>query len=328
MEMSAQGRALLEAQQGMLTRQQLLDAGVSKAEIRSRSGASWRVLLPGVVLLDRELPSTDQRLLAALMFGGPDSWLAGPTAAALHGLTSCRIANPIHVRVPVPRRSRSSGWVVVKNTTLVDERLVDRGLLRISCVARAVVDAAAVAPTEDDARSIMIEAAQRRIARVDDLKHWVHIRGTQNGARLRRALAEAASGAWSLPEADLLVLLSGSKVLPRIMGNPEVKDAAGKRLTTPDAWIDDVAMAVMVHSRRFHGGELDWENTVETDTDLAACRVVVLGVTPRSIAREPARMLARIERAYLTARTSGDRANVTATPRAGLWVPQSAASGG
>ncbi len=328
MEMSSQSRALVEAQQGMLTRRQLLDAGVTKAEIRSRLGARWRVLLPGVVMLDREMPNTEQRLLAALLFGGPSSWLAGPTAAALHGLTSCRVANPIHVRVPVPRRSRASGWVSVKNTTLVDERLVDRGLLRISCVARAVVDAAAVAPTEDDARSIMIEAAQRRIARVEDLKHWVHIRGTQNGARLRRALAEAASGAWSLPEADLLRILSGSRVLPPIMGNPELKDAAGSRLTTPDAWIDDVAMAVMVHSRRFHGGELDWENTVETDTDLAACRVVVVGVTPRSISREPARVLARVERAYLAARSSGCRANVTATPRAGLWVPAAVAAGG
>ena len=99
-------------------------------------------------------------------------------------------------------------------------------------------------------------------------------------------------------------------------------------MTTPDAWIDDVAMAVMVHSRRFHEGELDWENTVETDTDLAACRVVVVGVTPRSISREPARVLERIERAYLTARSSGIRANVTATPRAGLWVQNAAAAEG
>lgn len=328
MEMSSQSRALLAAQQGMLTRRQLLDAGVTKAEMRSRLSTRWRVVLPGVVLLDRDLPNEEQRLQAALLFGGPESWLAGPTAAALHGLRSCRVANPIYVRVPVPRRSRTSGWVIVKNTTLVDERLIERGPLRLSCVARAVVDAAAVAPTEDDARSIMIEATQRRIARVEDLKHWVHIRGTQNGARLRRALAEAASGVWSLPEADLLRLLSSSKVLPPMMANPELKDAAGIRLTTPDAWIDDVAMAVMVHSRRFHGGELDWENTVEADSDLSTSRVVVLGVTPRSILREPARVLARVERAYLAARTSGFRANVTATPQRGLWVPEATAAEG
>jgi hypothetical protein len=34
-------------------------------------------------------------------------------------------------------------------------------------------------------------------------------------------------------------------------------------------------MAVMVHSREFHAGALDWEGTVGGDDDLSSARVVV-----------------------------------------------------
>ena len=103
-------------------------------------------------------------------------------------------------------------------------------------------------------------------------------------------------------------------MVPEPWLNPELRVADGGRLTTPDLWLDDVAMAVMVHSREFHSGVIDWESTVERDSDLSACGVVV-GVTPGAIARDPARVLGRIERAYATALRSGRRADVVATPR-------------
>ncbi len=74
-------------------------------------------------------------------------------------------------------------------------------------------------------------------------------------------------------------------------------------------------MAVMVHSREYHSGVIDWDSTVERDSDLSACRVVVIGVTPGAIARDPARVIERIERAYASAVRSGRRADVVATPR-------------
>jgi hypothetical protein len=51
----------------------------------------------------------------------------------------------------------------------------------------------------------------------------------------------------------------------------------------------------MVHSKKFHAGDLDWEATVEHDTDLQAARVIVVGVTPRSISQQPERTVKRIE---------------------------------
>jgi hypothetical protein len=313
MELSNEVSNLAREQCGLLTRAQLLGSGVTPGQLRSRLTRSWRVILPGVVLLGPEAPSQQQRLTAALLYAGPESRLAGPTAAALHGLQACAVTNPVHVQVPVPRRSRTKGWVSVRNTVLVDERLVQRGSLRLSCVPRSVVDAAALAPNDEGARAIMIEAVQRRLTRLDDLAHWVQVRGTQAGSRLRRALEEAATGAWSVPEADLLRLLGSSRILPEPWANPQLRDATGRRLTTPDAWLDDVGMAIMVHSQRYHAGALDWDATVEADSDLQAAGALVIGVTPRAIAREPRRTLERVERAWQTASESGRRPAVTAT---------------
>lgn len=302
-------------QHGVLTRRQLLDGGITPAQLRTRLGREWRLVLRGVVLLSNAVPNEQQRLMAAQLFAGPRSWLAGPTAAALHGIGDLTVTNPIHVLVPAPLRSRTHAWVVVRNTTLLDEPLHRRGPLRVSCPARAAVDAAAAAPSDEVARAVLVSAARSRTARMSDLLHWVLARGQVGSHRLHAGLSVAASGAWSLPEAELLRLLSSSTVLPQLLANPELRDGEGHRLTTPDVWVDDVAMAIMVHSRRWHAGEREWESTVEYDTDLQAARVLVVGVTPHSIRARPRWVLERVETAYLRARSAGGRADVVATPR-------------
>jgi hypothetical protein len=71
----------------------------------------------------------------------------------------------------------------------------------------------------------------------------------------------------------------------------------------------------MVHSRQWHADELQWESTVEHDTDLQAARVVVIGVTPHSFHARPRWVRERIETAYVRAKESGLRADVVAVPR-------------
>jgi hypothetical protein len=315
---------LAREQWGVCSRQQLVAAGVTVGELRWRLGRSWRLVLPGVVLLEPGLPTAEQSLAAALLFAGPRSWLAGPTAAALHGVPGVPeigAGRRVHVLVPAPARPRDTSWVSVRRTVLLDERLVERGPLRYSCRPRAVVDAAAAEASEAGARGIIIGSVQRHLVRPADLAHWIEARRPNGRARLRRALDEAVAGVWSVPEGDLLAILRTSSVLPEIMPNPALRDDHGRPLTTPDLWIDDVAMAIMVHSRQFHEGALDWEATVEADGDLIAVGVVAVPVTPGSISRAPRAVLARVEAAYLTARASGRRAAVTATARSDVSRP-------
>jgi hypothetical protein len=307
--------ALAARQHGVLPRDQLLAAGVSRETLRWRIGRDWRLMLPGVYALQTGLPSAEQRLVAAQLVAGDDSWLAGTTAAALHGLTSCSLALPIRLLVPRPQRSRRVAWVEVRGTSLLGERVVERGPLRLGCLPRAVVDAAAQTPEERSARALVLEAVQRRLVRLDDLEHWVDARGRRGSVRLRRLLAEAAAGAWSVPESDLLALIRTSSGLPEPMANPILTGPGGEPLTSPDVWFDDVGMAVLVQSRQFHSEGLDWDATVVAGSDLSAARVVVVGVTPESLARDPRGQLLRVEHAHAAARRSGTRAPVTASAR-------------
>jgi len=299
--------AVAESQCGVVTRRQLLEAGVSRETLRWRVGRDWRLLLPGVYVLQTGLPTEQQRLVAAQLLAGDGAWLAGSTAAALHGITACRLGMPIRVLVPAPRRSRRVAWVDIRSTTLLGEPVIPRGPLRVGCPSRAVVDAAAETADERGTRALVIEAVQRRLVRLDDLEHWVDARGRPGSVRLRRLLAEVAAGAWSVLESDLLALTRTSRSLPAPMANPLLTGPAGEALTSPDIWFDDVGLAVMVQSRLFHADGLDWEATVEQRSDLSAVRVVVVGVTPAALARDPEAQLRRIERAHEAAARTGVR---------------------
>lgn len=301
-------------QGGVVSVAQLRGAGVTRETIRWRSSRHWRMVLPGVLCLHTGLPTEQQRLMAALLLAGEGSWLGGMTAAALHGVRGARVAAPIRVLVPAPRRARTVAWVSITSTTLAAEPVVHRGPLRLSCLPRAVIDAAA--QTDDQpARGIIHDAVQRRLVRLDDLEHWLDLRGRPGSGRLRRLLEEAAAGTWSVPESDLLALVRRSSILPEPWANPLVTGPAGEALTSPDLWLDEVAMALMVQSRQFHGEVLDWDGTVESASDLSALRVVVVGITPSALRRDPSGQLRRIEAHYLTAKASGVRAPVRAVPR-------------
>ena len=305
---------LLGRQDDVVTRAQLLEHGVTKAAIRWNAGRNWRVLLPCTYLLKRSTPTERQRQVAALLWAGPRSVLAGPSAARVYGITAAQPGGTVHVLVPPPQRAKKRGFAEVRRSTLDDVAVVRRGPLRLSSPARAAVDAARSARTADDRAAILIEAVQRGLVAVDDLAEWTFRLRTRDAATLHEGLDAAASGAWSVPEAALLEVLSGSRSLPMPWTNPILTTTGGLALVSPDVWFDDVALAVMVHSRRFHAdGEL-WDATVEKDSDLVAAGIVVVGVTPNRIRRDPMAVRARVEAAYLVARAR-PRPAVLATPR-------------
>lgn len=307
-------QALLTRQDNVITRAQLLDAGLSAATIRWNAGRGWRVVLPHVFTMSRERPTTRQQQIAALLWAGPGSVLSGATAARLHGVTSADPLARVHVLVPAPRSSRSSAFADVRRSLLHDAAVVARGPLRLSSPARSAVDAARAARTQEARSAILIETVQRGIATLDDLSEWVHRLRPRDAAPLHAPLAEAASGAWSVPESELLDLVATSTVLPVAWANPVLTLSSGAALTTPDVWFDDVAMAVMVHSHRFHSQGDQWDDTVDRDGDLVAAGVVAAGVTPHRLRERPDAVLARLDRAYLAAKAR-PRPDVRAIPR-------------
>ncbi|WP_426565276.1 hypothetical protein ACPPVT_02875 [Angustibacter sp. McL0619] len=305
-------------QLGLLTRAQLTRLGVTREQLRWRLGRSWRLVLPSVVDLRPTVGQlTHGRLLIAASLEAGGGVISGHHACLWHGLRNARGHRPVLVLVPSRQASRDVGFAQIRRTTRPDARTVQVGSIRIASPARAVADAARTSTSLDEAASIVIEGAQRRLTSLPEVMHEVEAGPRQGSALARRALAQANTGAWSVPEVDLLQSCAGSRVLPHAWPNPELELADGTRLISPDAWFDDIGMAVMVHSRTHHSRDADWEGTVEADGQLIQAGILVLGFTPRSIRREPRDVLRRIERTYATARSSGRlRPDVRMIPRA------------
>jgi hypothetical protein len=252
-------------------------------------------------------------LVAAQLWAGRGAMVAGATAAAWHGVRAADGEVVVRVVLPADRCVQPQAFVLVRRTRHPDPAPWARDPLVVCSPARAVADAARESLLPDAARAVVLEAVQRRIVRVDDLRHELED-GPRPGSRfLRQAVQEAEAGAWSVPEADVAGLLRRSRVLPPVMLNPDLVTTSGLVLPRPDGWLDDVALAIQVHSKRHHSEADDWEATVLSDGVYAEHGIAVVSLTPRFVRRDPAAALARIERAYLAARER-PRPDVVAVP--------------
>jgi hypothetical protein len=305
--------AVFARQSGLATIEQLLATGVTREIIRSRlTRRVWRMVLPRVVSDDARPLDTNRRLIAAQLLAGPDAMIASTTAAVWHGIRSAAGNRQVLVDVPIERHPRGQAFVVIRRTRRPDPYPIHAPALWIASKARAVADAARESGG-DVARAIVLEAVQRQMVTLGEMRHQLEIGPRRGSRRLRDTLGEAEVGAWSVPEADLGRLVRRSRVLPVMWANPTLTASDGRRLPRPDGWFDDVGLAVQVHSKRYHAGELDWEATVSADGVFAEHGIALVAVTPRQIAIDPAGVLARIERAYEHARRR-PRPDVVAVP--------------
>jgi len=96
---------LLVHQRGLLTRTQLLTAGVPAAQIDERVRTrAWTPVLPRTYLVRPGLSGDELRVRAAVLWAGADAVLAGLAAAWWLGIVA---AAPVQVRVTAPHRVRS-----------------------------------------------------------------------------------------------------------------------------------------------------------------------------------------------------------------------------
>lgn len=304
-----------DVQLGLVTRTQLYRSGVTRDALRWSLGRTARLALPGVVALFTGQLSPAQRLVAAALLAGPDGQIASLTAARWHGVVDVPDDGVVRLLVPWSHAARRVGFVAIRRTRRPDSHPWHRGPLTICCPARSLVDAAREMRISRDVDATIISAIQRRRVRLDDVAHEVEAGAVRGSAAVRRALALARTGAWSVPEVDLLTVLSTSRVLPRAWPNPELRAPDGSPLPTPDAYFDDVALAIQVHSRTYHQRDKDWQATVEGDTALGEVGVHVIGVVPESLDERPAAFLQSVERTYLALLRAGRRPDVTITPR-------------
>lgn len=295
--LQADVEGLFARQSGLATLAQLVGLGLSRDVVRARiHGGRWRLVLPRVVCCDTRALDARQRLVAACLLGGPGAAIGSWSATTWHGLRATQAERRVVVVVPSERFVRAAGFVVVRRTRRPDPHAVRLAPFTVQSCPRAVADAARELGARSS-RAVVIEAAQRGLVTLEELRHELEAGPRQGSSALRASLAEAEQHAWSVPEADLAGLVRASAKLPEMWANPTLH-AGGTPLPTPDGWFDDVALAVQVHSRQFRAGELEWEKSVSGDGAFAEHGIPLVAVTPRQIATQPDAVVVRIERAH------------------------------
>ena len=231
---------------GVVTRAQLLDAGVTGAEIehRLRTSALIRVHR-GVYRVGHTAPSVEARYLAAVLACGEGAVLSGRAAAHLHGLIK-----PVpHPEVTAPTERRVKGVCTTRSRAPI-EATAHRGI-PVTTVPRTLVDLAAVLGADDLARAC----------------HEAGVRYRTTPAMVEAVLARRprTRGATKLREilrGDVHVTLSRleKKFLERVRGInrqlPQTNRPAGGRRV--DCRWPEHRLTVELDSYRFHHSRHSW----------------------------------------------------------------------
>jgi len=179
---------VLDRQEGVLTREQALRAGLSRRIIEGRLGSGrWQRLHKGVFATFSGPVPRAALLWGAVLRAGDDAVLSHHTAAEVWNLTD-QSSSSIHVSVP-----RQAGSLVIPGLILhYSSRLPGaRHPARLppqTTLEETVLDLADVSPTAEDAVAWAIKACQRQLSTPDRIAAAL---AGRNRARWRRDLTDA-----------------------------------------------------------------------------------------------------------------------------------------
>lgn len=298
------GRAfpLIDGQQGLATTAQLRDHGWSRAAIGHALGTTWQYVYPGVVAGHRGPLDVDTRLAGVALWAGESAVLTAGIALQRQGLVLPRVTPVARFLVPPTSRSRTTCAVLTLRTSRAIAVARRTGCISMTGVARALADAARYDDLPpSDLTSLTISALQRRFVSPQLIDEELRSSRHNGLAPVRAGLTEFTRGAWSVPEATLGKAVSKHADLPDMLLNARLHAPDGTLIGVPDGYFREVAVAVQVHSRTHHSGYDEdgvdrWTRTVEHDQRLESHGIVVIGVTPATLARRLDRFLAHLAR--------------------------------
>jgi predicted transcriptional regulator of viral defense system len=184
--------AVVAAQFGVVTRAQLIAAGVASKGIslRVRDGRLHR-LHPGVYAVGHAVLVPKGRMLAAVLSCGPEAALSYTSATALHEV---REEGPrTHVSVPRSGPHSRPGIVVHRTRRLDPEDVTTIDGIRVTTIARTILDLAEVLNPRQ-LTTLIDRAEALRVFDLDELEATIARNPGRKTTTLRAALgAEAPS---------------------------------------------------------------------------------------------------------------------------------------
>jgi Transcriptional regulator, AbiEi antitoxin len=235
---------------GVVTRPQLLEAGVTSRQIEVRLGSG--ALIPvhrGVYRVGHRAPSVEAQYLAAALACGEGALLSGPPAAYLLRLLKGRPPTP---EVSTPAKRRVRGLTVRRAGGLEDDAITWRGI-PVTSVPRTLVDLAGDTPVDDLAR-VCHEAGVLYRTTPAMVKAVLE----------RRPCSRGAPKLWAVMLGDTPAVLSrlerGGLALIKDEGlsrPPHVnRSASGRRV---DFRWPEQRLTVELDSYRYHNSRYSWE---------------------------------------------------------------------
>lgn len=185
--------------------------GVVYGHLRQRR---WRRLCHGVLLAENGRLMRDQQLWAAVLAAGNGARLAGQAAAIEGGVKGLRtdlidVLLPTERRwnVPRPRLAPDMPEVRIHRTAILPARHQQIGRPPRTTVARAMIDAAAWAQNDEEARNLIAGACQQGRVATAALRNVLDLFPNIRRHHLMiTTIADVEGGATALSEINLLQL--------------------------------------------------------------------------------------------------------------------------
>jgi very-short-patch-repair endonuclease len=177
-------------QHGVITREQLLRAGVSEATVQRKIRSGYLLSeYRGVYRIGYRAPGMEARYLAAVLACGEDAALSGPPAAHLFGLVKGSAPCP---EVSAPRNRRIRGMITHRVRGLDPRDVGSYRGIPITSVARTVVDLAEGLSPQALALACH-EAEVRHNVRAEQIRAALARRPNAAGAAKLRAVLDGAT---------------------------------------------------------------------------------------------------------------------------------------
>lgn len=278
---------------GVVTRGELLRAGVSIHELRTRLERG--TLLPlhrGVYRVGHRAPSREARYIAAVKACGEGAVLGGRAAAHLWRLIKGSAPQP-EVLTPANRRVRG---VIIRRTRRAAVGRVVRFGIPVTTVPRTLVDLASSLPEDALARAcheagVLYRTTPKQVGAV-----LQRLPSACGRAKLERVLHGEVPVALSKLESQFLKLVKEAALPPPITNRP----ASGRRV---DCRWPGHRLTVELDSYRFHNSRHAWDQDRLREREARMRGDDFRRYTWSDVFENPALMLAEL-REYLGAQPS------------------------
>lgn len=292
---------LLDAQQGVISGEQLRSYGHTKADIRANIEAGrWQRVLPRVYATFTGELHRAARLFAALLYGGGHAVLSHHTAAEAWGLIPVA-DRPVEITVPYAGSAISQRPLVVvhrsralRYTTLATTPPRTRG-------PDTILDLAVSRPTAREATMLVVDLVSRSSISVNDVRDCLLLRPPYRyRAAIRRGLALVANGLMSALEVEYLESVEDRHGLPR--GERQTPFAVDGKTLWEDVTYDvhGAAVTIRLDGRATHatGGVAFRDRRRDNAAELAGRARLVYGwqdvhTSPCAVAAEVRKILER-----------------------------------